>query len=241
MEYKERKYRDQVKAAELFKFEVISDETDLLILAEKNLYDKALLSVLKYRDELEKYIKKHKEFATTFKPYLVWLTAPQIVKKMAWAARRSKVGPMAAVAGAMSEFVGHDLLRFSREVIIENGGDIFIKSSKPRRVGIFAGRSPFSEKIAIEIDPADTPCGICTSSGTVGPSFSYGRADAVTVIAKSPTLADAAATSIGNVVKDVTRIGDGLKLAKRIRGLKGVLIIKGEQMGVMGKVKILPR
>ena len=240
MVYEERAYRNYVKAENLIKFEVIEKESDLLILAEKNLYDKALAFTLKYRTELEKYIASDPTFLKTYSPHRVRYDAPPLVKAMADAARRAKVGPMAAVAGAIAEFVGRDLLAFTEELIVENGGDIFLKISQPRKVGIYAGASPFSEKIALEVEPRPEPFSVCTSSGTVGHSFSFGKADAVVVIAKSALLADAAATAIGNVVKEVSDIEAGLKQAKKIRGLDGVLIIKDDQLGALGKVKIVP-
>jgi len=238
--YQERKYREYTNAEGLTKFEVIEGETDLLIMAEKNLYDQAMASVIKYRRQLEAYINEHPEFRESFHPLRVPLFSQKIIRNMAWAAKRCMVGPMAAVAGAMAELVGQDLLKYSQEIIVENGGDNYMKINKARRVGIFAGSSPLSEKIAIEIDPKDTPLGICTSSGTVGPSFSFGKADAVCVIARSAALADAAASAIGNVVQDVNTIDQGLAVAKKIRGLSGVLIIKDDRMGVMGKIKIVP-
>jgi ApbE superfamily uncharacterized protein (UPF0280 family) len=123
---------------------------------------------------------------------------------------------------------------------VENGGDNFIATTTPRKVGIYAGVSPLSEKIALEIEPQDTPCGVCTSSGTVGHSISYGKADAICVVSRSAALADAAATAIGNVVTDIHTIEKGLELAKRIGGLTGVIIIKADRMGLMGKIKIVP-
>jgi ApbE superfamily uncharacterized protein (UPF0280 family) len=240
MNYQERTYRNYVKAENLIKFEIIDKETDLLILAEKHLYDKAFAYVLKYRAEIERYIESDPNFAKTYSPHRIRHNAPQIVKEMAAAARKAKVGPMAAVAGAIAEFAGRDLLAFTNEIIVENGGDIFLKINQPRKVGVFAGSSPFSEKIAIEIEPREEPFSVCASSGTVGHSFSFGKADAVIAIAKSATLADAAATAIGNVVKEISDIDRGLKFAKKIRGLDGVLIIKDDQMGALGKVKIVP-
>ena len=238
--YEERKYREYTNAEGLLKFEVIEAETDLLIMAEKILYDQALASVSKYRKQLETFILDNPEFQKTLTPCRVPLLAPKIVRNMAWAAKRCKVGPMAAVAGAMAELVGCDLLPYSKEVIVENGGDNFLKILKTRKVGVYAGNSPLSEKIAIEIDPKDTPCGICTSSGTVGHSFSFGKADAVCVISRSAALADAAATAIGNVVQDIGSINNGLEVARKIKGLSGVLIIKGDKMGIVGKIKIIP-
>jgi uncharacterized protein len=240
MVYQERTYRNYVKADNLVKFEIIEKETDLLILANSNLYDKALAYVLKYRTDLEKYITQDEHFLKSYSPVNIRFDAPPIIREMAAATRRARVGPMAAVAGAVAEFVGRDLLPFTREIIVENGGDIFLKIDQPRKVGIYAGSSPFSEKIALEVEPRQEPFSVCCSSGTVGHSFSFGKADAVIVIASSALLADAAATAIGNVVKEVADIDAGLKQAKKIRGLDGVLIIKDDQMGALGKIKLVP-
>jgi uncharacterized protein len=240
MAYQEREYRNYVKADNLTKFEVIEKETDLLILAEKNLYDKALGSVLKYRGEIEKYIESNPPFAKSYTGRWVFFNSPSIIKEMARASRKAKVGPMASIAGVISEYVGNELLKYSDEVIVENGGDIFMKIKQPRKVGIFAGTSPFSEKIAIEVEPSDKPFSVCTSSGTVGHSFSFGQADAVVAISKRAALADAAATAIGNYVKEVSDIDQALKKARKIRGLDGVLIIKDDQMGALGKIKLVP-
>ena len=139
-----------------------------------------------------------------------------------------------------AEFVGRDLLQYSDEVIVENGGDIFLKIDSARKVGIYAGNSPFSEKIALEVEPRKASFSVCTSSGTVGHSLSFGKADAVVVISENASMADAAATAIGNVVKEVFDIDQGLKVAKKIKGLDGVLIIKDDQLGALGKIKIVP-
>ena len=240
MSYEERTYRNYVKAENLVKFEVIEKETDLLILAESNLYEKAQAAVLKYRGEIEAYIARDPQFQKSYSPVHVRHDATAIIRQMAEAAKKVKVGPMAAVAGAVAEFVGRELRSFTDEIIVENGGDIFLKINQPRKVGIFAGASPFSEKIALELEPRAKSFSVCTSSGTVGPSFSFGKADAVVVIAESALLADAAATAIGNVVKEVADIEQGLAVAKKIKGLDGVLIIKDDQLGALGKLKIVP-
>ena len=240
MAYQERTYRNYVKAEDLAKFEIIEKETDLLILADTNLYDKALAFTLKYRTELEKYIQKDEKFLRSYSPIYLKYDAPPIARAMAEGARKAKVGPMAAVAGAIAEFIGRDLLAFTKEIIVENGGDIFMKIDKPRKVGVYAGTSPFSEKIALEVEPRKEPFSVCTSSGTVGPSFSFGKADAVVIVAENASLADAAATAVGNEVKEITDIEKGLQLGKKIKGLDGVLIIKGDQLGALGKIKIVP-
>jgi len=236
--YEPRTYRHWVNGKDLISFNTVVKETDLYIRASTNLKGKALKIVLKYRNTLERYIGQHPSFLTSLEPLFVSDNAPRIVRSMSEAAKRVGTGPMASVAGAIAEFVGNELLAFSPEIILENGGDIFLKSSKKRLIGIYAGKSPLTGKIGLEINGDDTPLGICTSSGTVGHSLSYGKADAVIVLSKSATLADAAATAIGNLIKQPTDISTGVEFAKGIDGLKGVIIIKDDKIGLWGKVKI---
>jgi ApbE superfamily uncharacterized protein (UPF0280 family) len=238
--YEPRTYRHWVKDKELVAFNVVVKETDLYIRASSNLEPEALKLVTKYRDMLEGYIAQHPSFLTSLEPIAVEDDAPAIVSEMAEAARKAKVGPMAAVAGAIAEFVGNKLIALSPEIIIENGGDIYIKSLKKRLIGIFAGRSPLSGRIALEINAEETPLGICTSSGTVGHSLSLGKADAAVVLSKSATLADAAATAVGNVVVQPADIPRGIELARGIDGVTGVIIIKDDKMGLWGEIKVSP-
>jgi len=236
--YEPKTYRHLVNYKDLISFNVVVKETDLYICALSNLKRKAHRLVLKYRDKVERYIEQHPSFLTSLEPLPVDEAAPLIVKTMAEATAKVGIGPMASVAGAIAEFVGNELLAFSPEIILENGGDIYLKSSEKRVVGIYAGKSPLSGKVGLEINGEDTPLGICTSSGTVGHSLSYGKADAVTVLAKSTTLADAAATAIGNLIKQPGDIPGGIEFAKGMEGLKGLLIIKDDKIGVWGELKI---
>ena len=236
--YQPRTYRHWIKSQDLVPFTVVVRETDLYIRAASNLKRKALKLVLKYRDMLERYIEQNPLFLTTLKPIPIADDAPRIVRLMAESTAPVGVGPMASVAGAISELVGYELLDFTPEVIIENGGDIFIKSLRKRLVGIYAGDSPLTGKIGFEIDAEDTPIGISTSSGTVGHSLSFGKADAVVTVCRSSALADAAATAIGNVVMSADTIADGIELAKGIPNLRGVIIIKDDQMGAWGNIKL---
>lgn len=231
-------YRSQAANNDLSSFQVTIKETNLFILAEKDLTVEAARAVEKYRRELEDYIRSDPVFLDTFSPHQVAESAPLIVQDMAKASECAGVGPMAAVAGAIAERVGLDLLNHSREIIVENGGDIFIKTLKPRRVGIYAGYSIISGRIGLRIEPEETPLGICTSSGTVGPSISLGRADAVVVTASSTPLADATATFICNSVKTAADIQRGLDLSGNIPGIKGTLIIKGVEMGIKGDLTL---
>jgi ApbE superfamily uncharacterized protein (UPF0280 family) len=237
--YEPRAYRHWVKGSDLVSFDVAVAQTDLYIRSRRNLRNKALKSVLKHRASLEAYIERHPLFLTTLNPYQVEAEVPTIVKEMARVSQLTGVGPMAAVAGAIAEAVGRDLLAFSPEVIVENGGDIFLKTSKKRLVGIYAGQSSFTKKIALEIMPGETPLGIGSSSGTIGHSLSLGSADAVIAVSPSTALADAAATALGNIVKAADDIPKTIEEAQGIEGLHGVVIIVGDKMGVWGKVRIV--
>jgi ApbE superfamily uncharacterized protein (UPF0280 family) len=238
--YQPRIYRHWVKDENLTSFNVIIKETDLCIRALSNLRRKACKLVLKYRRILEEYIERNPVFLTSLEPLTVNEDAPHIIKEMATASRKAGVGPMASVAGALAEFVGRELLSFSPEIIVENGGDIYLKSLKKRIIGIHAGKSLLTGKIGLEIRGEDTPLGICTSSGIIGHSFSYGKADAVIALAKSTALADAAATAIGNLITQPRDFDKGIELAKTIEGLKGIAIIKEDKLGIWGDLKISP-
>ena len=236
--YEPRTYRHWIKDNDLTSFNIVVKETDLYIRASTNLKKKAYKLVLKYRNALESYIRQHPDFVTSLEPLPVSDDAPHIIIEMSAAAEKVGVGPMASVAGAIAEFVGNELSAFSPEIIIENGGDIYLKSLEKRIVGIYAGKLPLTGKIGLEINEQDTPLGICTSSGTVGHSLSYGKADAVVVLSKSATLADAAATAIGNLIVQPSDIPNGLEFASGINELKGVIIIKEDKVGLWGDVKI---
>jgi uncharacterized protein len=236
--YQPRTYRNWVNKKELVTFNVTVEETDCCISAVTNLESKARKSILKYRSILKKYISSHPLFLTTLKPIAVETDAPRIVKAMAEAAEKSSVGPMAAVAGAVAYFVGEELASFSKEIIIENGGDIYLRSLKTRLIGIYAGPSPLSGKIGLEISARDSPLGISTSSGTVGHSLSFGKADAVVVLADTAVISDAAATAVGNLIIQPADIPLGIEQAQKIEAVRGIVIIKDEEMGVWGNIKL---
>ncbi len=195
--------------------------------------------IKKYRQHIKDYIREVPEFLTSLKPLPCPVHALSIIKDMCQAAQKCGVGPMAAVAGAIAQYVGQDLSKLSREIIVENGGDIYIKSNKERIIGVYAGDSPLSGKIGIRIKPEDCPLGVCTSSGKIGHSLSFGRADAVVIISKSAVLADAAATAIGNMVKKVEDIQRGVNTAKNIEGVSGVLVIMEDKLGAWGNIELV--
>ncbi|HHY46129.1 MAG TPA: UPF0280 family protein [Firmicutes bacterium] len=244
--YVERVYRNIMKSRDLTHFNVKVKETDLYVAVDIELAVRAAQLCEHVRSlvsremrSLEQYIVRDPAFYVSLTPHPVRQDAPPIARTMAEAASMASVGPMAAVAGAFAEMVGRALLEDSKQIIVENGGDIFIKSRVERTVAIFAGKSRFSNRIGIKVDPADTPIGISTSSGTVGPSLSLGTSDATVVIAGSAALADAAATAVGNLVNSPEDFGPAVEWAKSIPGLMGVVIIKGDDLTAWGKVELV--
>ncbi len=239
MSHEERTYRSLINKDNLNIYNVMICESDLLISSDVNLADSAEKSLIKHRHALESYIKIHPEFRTSLLPLPEDNLAPQIIRAMIAKSKLCGVGPMASVAGAVSEFVGNDLLNQTENLIIENGGDIFLHANKKLTVGIYAGESTLSYHIKLLVKPEDTPLGICTSSATVGPSLSFGKADAVCVISKSATLADAAASAVGNRVKSKKDIKPALDYGIKIPGIKGIIIICGNNMGATGNVEFI--
>lgn len=243
--YSHRHYRSLHQARDITYFEVKLKETDLAIGVDREsfaqeLVDLAEKEVIKLRGDLETYIILSPEFRTSFIPVPALPGAPPIVRTMIQAATRAGVGPMAAVAGAIAEAVGKRLEKYVREVIVENGGDIYINGGKDRIIAIFAGESPFSNRIAVRVKAGETPLGICTSSGTVGPSVSLGRADAVVIKSAETALADAVATGAGNLVKDGEDLVNALDYARAIEGVQGVLLVRGEELAAWGNIEIVP-
>jgi uncharacterized protein len=237
--YQERTYRNLVGIESLESFNIVVQETDLLIHAGSSLENVARDLVLKERGFIEKYIELYPEFRKTLVPWQIDGPAPAIVCEMAYAGRKAGVGPMAAVAGAIAEHVGNALLSYSEEVVVENGGDVFIKTGRPLKIGIFAANSPLSLKMGLVIDSTEKPAAVCTSSGTVGHSISFGKADAVCIVSDSCSLADAAATAVGNRVKSKKDIGEAIEFGKNIEGVTGIIIIIGDAAGFWGDIEII--
>lgn len=219
---------------------VTVQQTDLGIYAEREVAECAREAALQQRGYLEAYIDGHPDFMHTLQPYPEDPLAPPIVREMIKAGAAVGVGPMAAVAGAVAERVGWVLIRHSSEVIVENGGDIFMAVKRPLTIGVYAGASPLSMKIGLQVDPAKGIRAVCTSSGTVGHSLSLGRADAACVLGTSCALADAAATALGNRVKSAGAITAALEWGRTIPGILGMLIVVGEKMGAWGQLEVVP-
>lgn len=237
--YEGRFYR-RFELTDTVAFAVSLAESDLFIRADRDLSEPARFALSDVRAQLERYIRDNPYFSRSLAPVPTDPTAPAVVRAMIAGGQRAGVGPMAAVAGAISEAVGSRLARESSQVIVENGGDLFLTLKGDLAVGLYAGRSPLSGKVGFLIHAGHTPCGLCTSSGTVGHSLSHGSADAVTVLARDAALADAAATAVGNRVSKAGDVGPAVDFAMGIEGVLGVCVVRKDKLGICGDLELQP-
>jgi uncharacterized protein len=242
-----RTYREKHNQERFRFFNAKVHESDLHVGIDPSVYSfdvesTAQNEIMRIRKVLESCFSRFPEFLTSLKPLNHDMEDPFEIRDMKKAALKAGVGPMAGVAGLISELVGRKLLSkyFPKEIIVENGGDIWTKVKEPLFVEIFAGDSPLSGKLMLKIPPEKTPVGICTSSGTVGHSFSFGKADAVVISCQDASLADALATAVCNIVKtedDIEKAGAYMSGFKEI--LSAVIII-GDKVYVSGSFDIMP-
>lgn len=245
MVYQPRTYRQDLNPERFAEFTLQYLDTDLWIGVDhgsfrKEIAETALREVVSLRTGLDRYIHRQPLFRTSLVPVnpLDHPFAP--VTAMAEAGIRTGTGPMSSVAGMFARQVGERIRKKFRvkELVVENGGDCYIFIKEDLLFTIYAGDSPLSEKIAVIVPANETPCGVCTSSGTVGPSFSFGKADAVTVSCYSPLLADAWATALGNRVRSPGDIESVLTFSEKIPEILSLVIICGDKTGIRGKFEV---
>lgn len=220
-------------------FTVCVKETDLLIGCDENLENIAYKSVIRVRKILNEYIEYNQEFLTSLAPIHDMRKKDVIIERMLVAGQKAGVGPFAAVAGMVAEAVGVSLRQHSNNVFVENGGDLYIDAQADLRIGVFAGDSPLTGKISLLVRKERFPIGICTSSGTVGHSLSFGKADAVVVLSSDTALADAVATATCNRIKSEKDVKKAIEWAMEIEGISGVLAIIGDKMGAIGEIELI--
>lgn len=206
------------------------------VIAEEKYFRVAEEEVLFQRLVLEDYISRDPVFLHTLEPYAVPAEAPEIIHRMAQASSAAGVGPMASVAGAIAYFAVRAMVhRGARQVVFENGGDIALFISQPVIVSLYAGERV--KNLAFRIHPRGEIFGVCTSSGKMGHSLSFGRADAATVFAPDPILADALATAIGNQVREEDPEAIEQNINKYLGlGAEGIVVVMGELIGLGGRV-----
>jgi ApbE superfamily uncharacterized protein (UPF0280 family) len=210
-------------------------EAALRICCDK--FDVVAAEIVRQREILDDYIRRHRQFKDSLEPIELRPDAPPIAQRMAWAARLAGVGPMAAVAGAMAQFAAEAALAAgAREAIVDNGGDIYLKAAEPVVVSLGTGTARLADRLAFLIEPRDTPIAICSSSGMMGHSMSFGQCDLATIVAKDGALADAAATQAANLVKTPADVDAALECIARIAGIDGVVLVKDDRIGLAGRL-----
>ena len=193
------------------------------------------------RRTLEEYIDSDPEFRSTHSPYRIPSDSPVLIKKMCEETMKVGVGPMASVAGAFAHACLMSLIEAgAKGSVVDNGGDIAMFIREPIRVGIFSGNASIPN-LAFEIVPRDKPFGICTSSGTVGHSTSYGKANAAVVVSSNIILADASATALGNRVKETGDLNTCFDFLKHLDEIEGALVILDDRLALWGDLPKLER
>ena len=215
-------------------YEIRSDRPDLVRAA-----------VIRLRALLEDYIRRRPEFRTSFAPIPILPDAPPIARRMHAAARATGVGPMAAVAGAMAQEAAESAIgEGAREVLVNNGGDVFVSCRRDIVIGIHPGAGhPLENRLAFRVTRREQPVAVCTSSGRMGHSLSLGCCDAAVVVARDAALADAAATMAANRVGAVTKeaVREAAEAAVAVEGVDGALIVAGPLAATAGKLpEIVP-
>lgn len=205
-------------------------------------FDVVGAELVRQRQLLDAYLAAHPSFGESLVPVTPRAGAPEVAHRMAAAAARVGVGPMAAVAGAMAQLVAEAALRAgAREAIVDNGGDIFIAAEAPVTMALFAGSNPLVNRLAFRIDPGETPLAICSSSGRMGHSMSLGHCDLATVVSRDAALADAAATEAANRVSSADDLDRALARIAAIEGVDGVLLTQDDRIGIQGRLPRLVR
>lgn len=245
MEYKDRLYRGQFAAEGRRSFCVRFLESDLWIGVDDGSYspsmeDYALGLVVELRRAMDAHILLEPEFRTSLVPYRVGECAHSVMKHMSDVSFRTGIGPMSAVAGAFAEHVAVGLREkyACRDIIVENGGDIYADSSSDMDIAVFAGESPLSNRVGLHIPADEFPLGICSSSGTVGPSLSFGRADAMMIICKDASLADSYATAFANRIRTVDDLQPVIDLISLHSDILAAIAIKDDRMAMTGRYEL---
>ncbi|HEY3397341.1 MAG TPA: UPF0280 family protein [Armatimonadota bacterium] len=237
--YQPRIYRNAATAPDLQAWQTVLGESDLHVQAEQRLTVQTLEAIREARGQIQREIARRPEFLTSLVPLIAPDDAPPLVAGMYAAGAVVNVGPMAAVAGAVAQWVGEALLEHSAQVLVENGGDLFLATIPERIVSIWAGASPLSGRVGLVV-PAGWRGGVCTSSGTVGHSYSAGRADAAVIVAADAALADAAASGLGNRVRRPDDAEDAVQWALTVPGVTGAAVIIGAQLAAGGELELRP-
>lgn len=221
----------------IYEKEININSTHILIKSDiqRNMED----YIIKQRKIVSDEIKRNPSF-DGYNP-VEQINSPRILEIMTNAGIIAEIGPMSAVAGSISQVCLEYLQEYGTKfTILENGGDIAMKTNKEINMAIYAGKSAFSNSIGLKIKAKKDGYGICTSSGTVGPSKSFGKSDATIVFSKEASISDSLATRIGNYANgnnDEDIVNNALEKAEDYTEfIDGVIVIKGDYLAKVGHV-----
>lgn len=245
MEYVKRTYRRQFATDRWASFVTEYKESDLWVGVDRNSWQPEITEfaasfVRQLRQSMDAWIAQHADYARALLPYPAAADAPAIFHEMSEAAEQSGIGPMSAVAGAVAQHTGKAIKRqFGvKEVVVENGGDIYADIREDMDIAVFAGSSPLSGKVGLHIEAAGAPLGICTSSGTVGPSLSLGKADAVMIVCHDALLADTYATAFANGIQTAGDIPACINRIQQCPDIIAAMAIKDDRTGICGQFEL---
>jgi len=204
------------------------EETAATIAADREFLEPAVEAIRSTRSQIERQIRQDRFFLTTLEPYDPEASSARVIKRMCTASSTAGVGPMATVAGVIAQEALEAMVsKGCRHGWVDNGGDLALILEKTATLEIFS--DPESKSAcAIELEPTDEIIGICTSSGTLGHSISFGNADVSLAIADDAVLADALATAIGNAVIGKESLNTCFDKLKKVDGFRaGLAMIEG--------------
>ncbi len=236
--YEQRFYREPVTSK--FRLELSYKESDLLISSDKEINkDFAEEILIKYYLQIENHIKNNPSFLKSLSPLGRDPEAPAIIKEMIQASHLTGIGPFSSVAGAISLYLGKELLDLADEVIVENGGDIFLNLAQDKVLGVYSGQNYVPQILKLKIKKRNHSFGIASSSATIGYSLNFGAADLVTVMAKDALVADSFATSLSNRIKKEIDIHQTIEFAKGNDLIDAVVIAFSGKIFLWGDLELV--
>ena len=218
-------------------------ETAVTVISEEVYIKIAEEAIFEARERILRKISEDPFFMTTYDPYPESKEDDDIIRRMCRASKIASVGPMAGVAGAVAVFAVERMSESGASyAIVENGGDIAMKIDRDITVGVFQDDDKFRD-LAFRIPNRDGIFGVCSSSGKIGPSVSFGSSSISTVFSDDVILADACATALGNLIRDGggKELSEALETIGRTEGIDGCACISNGLYAVFGNVPELVR
>ena len=210
------------------------EESILTLICDTSFAADGVEAVKKTRLSIEEAVNQHSEFGGSHQPVDPPENASPVVRQMCAAGHKTGVGPMACVAGVIAHACLEAVLKAgAKEAVVDNGGDIALFICKPVLVGIYTGSKIF-DRFAFQMEPENRIQGICTSSGMIGHSISYGKADAAIVFSNDLALADAAATALGNRIDKAGDLQNCFDFLKPLSQIQGAMAVFKENYAIWG-------